>query len=160
MDVLLPETCPNVDWFATIASFTHLKLYLLFLIHNNVVISAALPSVTNLWVSSNFPATKGLQVRWETPSGPPPIPPVSHFAVHWRSEMLPSTGCWVTVDSFNTSTSVQGAAVLEYSKSPLFSAKHPKQCSCSDVAGLRFKSPRISTYLSRLRGLCVSLQWE
>ncbi|XP_044051841.1 interleukin-6 receptor subunit beta isoform X2 [Siniperca chuatsi] len=63
-----------------------------------------LPSVRNLWVSSSFPAKKGLLVQWETPSS---VLPVSHFAVQWRSETCPSTSCWTSVDCFNTSTVIQ-----------------------------------------------------
>nr|XP_046241778.1 interleukin-31 receptor subunit alpha isoform X2 [Scatophagus argus] len=63
-----------------------------------------LPSVRNLWVSSTFPALKGLLVQWEKPTAPPSAPPVSHFVVQWHSETRPSTSRWKTVDRFNTTT--------------------------------------------------------
>ncbi|XP_073322228.1 interleukin-6 receptor subunit beta [Pagrus major] len=67
----------------------------------------ALPSVRKLWVSSSFPAVRGLLVQWENPAAPPSVPPVSHFAVEWCPETLPSSCCWTTVDSFLSSTVIQ-----------------------------------------------------
>ncbi|XP_075935016.1 interleukin-6 receptor subunit beta [Anarhichas minor] len=62
------------------------------------------PSVRHLWVSSSFPAMKGLLVQWENPKVPPSVPPVSHLAVQWRSETRPTTGSrWTTVDNLTTS---------------------------------------------------------
>ncbi|XP_038559756.1 interleukin-6 receptor subunit beta isoform X2 [Micropterus salmoides] len=63
-----------------------------------------LPSVRNLWVSSSFPAMKGLLIQWENP---PSVLPVSHFAVQWQPETRPSFSRWTTVDSFTTSTVIQ-----------------------------------------------------
>ncbi|XP_022623829.1 interleukin-6 receptor subunit beta-like [Seriola dumerili] len=60
-------------------------------------------SVRNLWVSSSFPAVKGLQVQWESPTAPPSVLPVSHFVVQWHSETRPSTSRWSPGDRFNTS---------------------------------------------------------
>lgn len=45
-----------------------------------------------------------VQVHWQTPFGPP----VSHFYVQWRPETRPSIGCWITVDSWNRSTLIEG----------------------------------------------------
>ncbi|XP_068559635.1 interleukin-6 receptor subunit beta [Cebidichthys violaceus] len=68
----------------------------------------ALPSVKHLWVSSSFPAVKGLLVQWENPKVPPSVPPVSHLAVRWRSETRPSTGSrWTTVDNLTTSAVIR-----------------------------------------------------
>ncbi|XP_054466393.1 interleukin-6 receptor subunit beta [Anoplopoma fimbria] len=63
-----------------------------------------LPSVRHLWVSSSFPALKGLLVQWENPK----IPDVSHLAVQWRSETRPSTSSqWTRVDNLTTSTVIK-----------------------------------------------------
>ncbi|XP_031734792.1 uncharacterized protein LOC116400846 [Anarrhichthys ocellatus] len=62
------------------------------------------PSVRHFWVSSSFPAMKGLLVQWENPKVPPTVPPVSHLAVQWRSQTRPTTGSrWTTVDNLTTS---------------------------------------------------------
>ncbi|XP_035852887.1 interleukin-6 receptor subunit beta isoform X2 [Sander lucioperca] len=66
-----------------------------------------LPSVRSLWVSSSFPAMKGLLVQWESPTASPSVPPVSHLAVQWRSGTRPSTSRWTTVDNNTTSTVIQ-----------------------------------------------------
>ncbi|KAI3372951.1 hypothetical protein L3Q82_023397 [Scortum barcoo] len=65
------------------------------------------PSVRNLWVSSFFPAVKGLLVQWENLTASPSVQPASHFAVRWHSETRPSTSHWTTVDNFTTSTLIQ-----------------------------------------------------
>uniref|UniRef100_A0A671X218 Fibronectin type-III domain-containing protein n=2 Tax=Sparus aurata TaxID=8175 RepID=A0A671X218_SPAAU len=67
----------------------------------------ALPSVRKLWVSSSFPAMNGLLVQWESPTAPPSVPPVSHFAVEWCPKPRPSSCCLTTVDSILTSTVIQ-----------------------------------------------------
>ncbi|XP_074495632.1 interleukin-6 receptor subunit beta [Sebastes fasciatus] len=64
----------------------------------------ALPPVRHLWVSSSFPALRGLQVQWENPTAPSSVPPVTHLAVQWRSETRPSSSGWTTVDNATTST--------------------------------------------------------
>ncbi|XP_032371256.1 interleukin-6 receptor subunit beta isoform X2 [Etheostoma spectabile] len=66
-----------------------------------------LPSVRSLWVSSSFPAMKGLLVQWENPTASPSVPPVSHLAVQWRDETRPSTIRWTTEDNKTTSTVIQ-----------------------------------------------------
>ncbi|KAG7232418.1 hypothetical protein INR49_008881 [Caranx melampygus] len=68
-----------------------------------------LSSVRNLWISSSLPDARALNVQWESPAAPtatPTAPPVSHFVVRWQSERRPSTSCWSTVDSVNTSTHI------------------------------------------------------
>ena len=93
------------------------KLHFVVMLDGDIVLSiiilslfsAALPSVRGIWVSSSFPAVKGLQVQWENSTASPSVPPASHFAVQWRSETHPSTSRWITVDGFNTSTVIQGA---------------------------------------------------
>lgn len=83
---------------------------ILFLInHSELLFSSALPSVRKLWVSSLFPAMNGLLVQWESPTAPPSVPPVSHFAVEWCPKPRPSSCRLTTVDSILTSTVLQGA---------------------------------------------------
>lgn len=101
------------DYLGALVLFESMDILLVF--------SAALPHVRNLWVSNSFPAMNGLVVQWKNPSVLPSVPPISHFAVQWRSETRPPTGCWTTVDSFNISTVIKGAALLEYSASHVFS---------------------------------------
>ncbi|KAK5909310.1 hypothetical protein CesoFtcFv8_003252 [Champsocephalus esox] len=67
----------------------------------------ALPPVSSLWVSSSLPVMKGLLVQWENPKALPSVPPVSHLAIHWRSETRPSTSRGTTVGNFTTSTVIQ-----------------------------------------------------
>ncbi|TDH13180.1 hypothetical protein EPR50_G00055450 [Perca flavescens] len=66
-----------------------------------------LPSVRSLWVSSSFPAMKGLLVQWESPTASPSVPPVSHFAVQGRTETRPSTSRWTKVGYNTTSTVIR-----------------------------------------------------
>ena len=80
-------------------SFNHSEL-LLF--------SSALPSVRKLWVSSSFPAMNDLLVQWESPTAPPSVPSVSHFAVEWCPKPRPSSCRLTTVDSVLTSIVIQG----------------------------------------------------
>ncbi|XP_033475902.2 interleukin-6 receptor subunit beta isoform X1 [Epinephelus lanceolatus] len=64
-------------------------------------------SVRNLWVSSFFPAVKGVLVQWENPPVSSSVPSVSQLGVQWHSETYPSTSHWNTVDNFTTSTVIQ-----------------------------------------------------
>lgn len=93
-----------------------MQMILSYLITNNPVVlfSAALPPVRHLWVSSSFPALRGLQVQWENPTAPSSVPPVTHLAVQWRSETRPSSSGWTTVDNATTSTVIPGETVLDY----------------------------------------------
>ncbi|XP_056888724.1 uncharacterized protein LOC130525702 isoform X2 [Takifugu flavidus] len=62
-----------------------------------------LPPVRNLWVYSHFPAKNAVQVHWQNPSGPL----VSHSYVQWYPEAHPSIGCWITVESWNSSALIE-----------------------------------------------------
>ncbi|XP_069562112.1 interleukin-6 receptor subunit beta [Brachyistius frenatus] len=61
----------------------------------------------NLWISSSYPGKKALLVQWNTLLTASSAPPVSHFAVRWRSEKSLSTSRWSRVDSLTTSTVIE-----------------------------------------------------
>uniref|UniRef100_A0A3Q2TSC8 Uncharacterized LOC105921800 n=1 Tax=Fundulus heteroclitus TaxID=8078 RepID=A0A3Q2TSC8_FUNHE len=60
-----------------------------------------LPSVRNLWISSDYSENDRLHVRWTAPSS---VLPGSHVAVRWRSERNPSTSRWLRVHGFTSAT--------------------------------------------------------
>jgi len=87
---------------------------------------AAVPSLRHLWAFSRFPDHMGFLVQWEmdaVPQAPPtasgapanqaassPAPPVSQFAVEWRTEGRDSVSSWTRVD--NTLAIIQGTPQL------------------------------------------------
>ncbi|XP_078107633.1 interleukin-6 receptor subunit beta [Sander vitreus] len=87
-----------------------------------------LPSVRSLWVSSSFPAMKGLLVQWESPTASPSVPPVSHLAVQWHPGTRPSTSRWTTVDNNTTSTVIQDVEPDEYYLISVFPIYPHQQC--------------------------------
>lgn len=103
----------------------------LLLTDDPVVVSADLPSVRDLWVSSSFPAAKDLLVQWELSAAPPPALPVGHFNVQLRSEAHPSASRWSTVDGSITSTVIQGTAVLL--NSAFISLRSEEDCSLTGI---------------------------
>ncbi|KAK5607930.1 hypothetical protein CRENBAI_008493 [Crenichthys baileyi] len=62
-----------------------------------------LPSVRNLWISSDFPEDEELLVQWTLPGAPSSVLPGSHAVVRWHSERNLFTSRWRRVDGFTSS---------------------------------------------------------